>query len=144
MVRQQRENSEFSMLANVLVLVGVFVFLVMYSPLNSVSGIDVSGFAVRGQPKTVTYNTQNIPLESGSVPEAGCYDSDAPTGGELLKTQAYITGLVDSSGMQYYDACASGNEVEENICATTTSGVQRESRIVQCPEGMACGNGKCA
>lgn len=143
MARQQRENSEFSMIANVLVLVAVFVFLVMYSPLNGVSGIDVSGFAVRA-PKTVTYNTQNIPLESGSVPEAGCYDSDAPTGGELLKTQAYIAGLVDSSGMQYYDACASENEVEENICASASSGVQRESRIVQCPEGMACGNGKCA
>lgn len=136
--RSEREESEFSMLGNVLVLIGVFVFLIMYSPLNSIS--DVSGFAVRA-PKTVTYNTQNIPAEG--IPDTGCYDSDAPTGGELLKEQAYIAGLVDSDGEQYYDACASEQEVEENICASATSGVQRETRLVNCPEGMACSNGKC-
>ena len=135
--RSESKESEFSMLANVLVLISVFVFLILYSPLNSVS--EVSGFAVRA-PKTVTYNTQNIPI---GIPEAGCYDSDS-TGGELLKEQAYIAGLVDSDGVQHYDACASEQEVEENICAPATSGVQRETRLVNCPEGMACSNGKCA
>lgn len=132
----KREVREFTTLTNASVLIGLLVFLVMFSPLNNISGL-----LVKKAP--VTYSAQNIPLEG--LPDSGCYDSDAPTGIEMLKTQIYTTGLVESDGVVHYDACNPTDEkqVEENVCAQTKDGVQREPRLVTCPQTMTCQQGRC-
>ena len=136
MMAAKREVREFTTLANATVLIGLLVFLVMFSPLNNISGL-----LVKKAP--VTYSGQNIPLEG--LPDSGCYDSDAPMGIELLKTQIYTTGLVESEGVTHYDVCnsADAKQVEENVCATTKDGVQREPRLVTCPRTMMCQQGRC-
>lgn len=132
----KREAREFTTLANATVLIALLVFLVMFSPLNNVSGL-----LVKKAP--VTYPTHNIPLEG--LPDSGCYDSDAPTGIETLKTQIYTAGLVDSEGGKHYDVCnpADERQVEENVCTPTKDGVQREPRLVTCPQTMMCQQGRC-
>ncbi len=130
--RQREEN--FSTVTNAFVLIGLLLFLVMFSPLNNVSGL-------LAKHAPVTYQMNNMPLEA--VPDTPCYDSDAPTGIELLKTQIFTAGLVESSDRGYYDECVDERFLEENVCVQRTSGDQREKRLVECPPTMTCQQGRC-
>ncbi len=138
MARRQRED-KLEAAKNAAVLIGVISFLIMFSPLNNLAG----NLVKEETGPSVTYNPTNIPVGETHLSE--CYDSDATSGLETIKSQTYVKGLVQARGSTYYDECPTegGSFVFENICINVNGDEMPDRKRLQCPKGMVCEKGQC-
>jgi hypothetical protein len=137
MPRKEKED-KLAAVTNAAVLIGVVAFLIMFSPLNN-----LAGNLVQETGPSLTYNPTNIPV--GETFLSQCYDSDATSVLESIKSQTYVKGLVQAKGSTYYDECPTegGNFVFENICIKIQGDEMPDRKHLECPKGMICEKGRC-